>query len=231
MARLPRLTLVNQMHWVVWRGNNGQPVFFDAQDRLFFLTLMTQVVRENGVDWHGYVLLDNEVWLLMTPRHEGALSTSMQSLGRSYVRRYNRRHGRTGTLWEGRFRCAVIEATAHALDALCCFDWEPVRLGWVHAPEAYPWSSHMHYLGRRVESVLVAPEAYWGLGNTPFAREDAYEHRVRLGVSTEIRQRLLDGALKGWPVGSAAFLDHLQETTARRVLKAKVGRPRNPPSI
>ena len=225
MARLPRLTLVHYMHWVVWRGNNGQAVFLDSQDRLLFLELFAQAVRELGVDWHAYVLLDHEVWLLMTPRQERALSACMQAVGRRYVRRFNARHGRSGTLWEGRFRCTVLDAAAHALDALSCFDWEPVRAGLVHAPEAYAWSSHLHYLGRRSDSALHAPAAYWNLGNTPFAREEAYGRWVQLGVSAGLRHHLLDAALKGWPVGSDAFVASLQEVTPRRVVKAKVGRP------
>jgi putative transposase len=225
MARLPRLTLVNHLHWVVWRGNNGQAVFLDTQDRLLFLELMTQAVRELGVDWHGYVLLDNEVWLLFTPRQDDSLSACMQAVGRRYVRRFNTRHGRSGTLWEGRFRCTVLDPQAHTLDALSCFDWEPVRAGLVHAPEAYAWSSHLHYLGRRAEAALVAPTAYWDLGNTPFAREEAYGRMVEVGVPSGVRHRLLEAALKGWPVGSDAFVASLQDVTARRVVKAKVGRP------
>ena len=225
MARLPRLTLINHMHWVVWRGNNGQTVFLDTQDRLLFLELLTQAARELGVEWHGYVLLDNEVWLLLTPRQEHALSSCMQAVGRRYVRRFNSRHGRSGTLWEGRFRCTVLDPRIHTLNALSCFDWEPVRVGLVHAPEAYAWSSHLHYLGRRLESALVAPAAYWDLGNTPFAREEAYGRHVQAGVSAGLRYQLLQSALKGWPVGDEAFLAGLQELTARRVVKAKVGRP------
>jgi putative transposase len=225
MARLPRLTVVHHMHWVVWRGNNGQAVFLDTQDRLLFLELMTQSVRELGVDWHAYVLLDSEVWLLLTPRQDQALSTCMQAVGRRYVRRFNTRHGRSGTLWEGRFRCTVLDAAAHTLDAMSAFDWEPVRAGLVHAPEAYAWSSHLHYLGRRPEAALVAPAAYWSLGNTPFAREEAYGRWVQAGVPEGMRHRLLESALKGWPVGGEAFVAGLQEATSRRVVKAKVGRP------
>lgn len=228
MARLPRLTLLDHMHWVVWRGNNGQSVFLDAQDRLFFLELMVQATRDLRVDWHGYVLLDHEVWLLLTPRQDQALSACMQAVGRRYVRRFNSRHGRSGTLWEGRFRCTVLDPRAHALEALSCFDWEPVRAGLVHAPEAYAWSSHLHYLGRRLDSALVAPATYWDLGNTPFAREEAYGRYVQVGVSAGVRHRLLEAALKGWPVGDSAFLAGLQEMTSRRVVKAKVGRPPKP---
>lgn len=226
MARLPRLSIVNHMHWVVWRGNNGQAVFLDTQDRSLFLDILSEVARELKVDWHGYVLLDNAVWLLLTPRQEASLSQCMQSVGRRYVRRFNIRHGRTGTLWEGRFRCTVLEPQAHALHALMCFDWEPVRAGLVHAPDAYAWSSHLHYLGRRNDASLVAPVAYWALGNTPFAREDAYAQAAQSGVAAGLRHQLLESALKGWPVGSDAFVHSLQEQTVRRVVRAKVGRPR-----
>ena len=64
---------------------------------------------------HAYALLDDAVQLLLRPPSDAALSRMMQALGRRYVAAFNRRHGRSGTLWDGRFRAGVVQpGRAHA---------------------------------------------------------------------------------------------------------------------
>lgn len=225
MARLARLTLAGELHQVIWRGNNGQPVFVDAADRQQFLALLADAVQRERVALHAYLLLDNAVHLLLTPSTDQGLSAVMQALGRSYVRRFNQRHGRSGTLWEGRYRSTVLEAATWLLPAMVALDLTPVRAGLVHAPEAYPWSSHAHWIGLRQDRELTPHAQFWALGNTPFAREAAYAERVRQGLDASTRQRLETATLKGWALGNDAFLRALEERTGRRTQRAKVGRP------
>ena len=120
MARLARLAVADQAHLIIQRGNNGQAVFVDSRDRENLLQMLCQAAAENRVAIHAYALTDNEVALLATPDEARGLSRMMQALGRRYVVGFNRRHGRTGTLWEGRFRATVIEAE-RLLQACTCF--------------------------------------------------------------------------------------------------------------
>lgn len=226
MARLQRLSMTDLPHHVVWLGHNGGRVFEDDADRVAFFDLLAEHARQHQVWLHAYVLLDTEVHLLVTPRQDGALPRFMQAVGRSYVRRFNLRHGRRGSLWEGRFRCTVIEPGDRELDAMVLLDTEPVHRGECDAPLLYPWSSHAHYLGQRHDAALVAPPAYWALGNTPFSREAAYASRVTQGLGADQRRVLMDAAMKGWAVGSESFLARLESLTQRRVSKASPGRPR-----
>ncbi len=230
MARLPRLTVPGLPHHVIWRGNNGEIVFRDTQDKSDFLALLAEQSQANGVRVHAYVLLDAQIHLLLTPTTEMALSRMMQGVGRAYVRRFNLRHGRSGTLWEGRFRCTVVEPGVALLACMVYVDTEPVHQGMVAMPEAFAWSSLGHYIGQRSEGWLVAPAPYWALGNTPFAREVAYAELVARGLSTTERQQLADAAMKGWAVGSDGFLRALQQQTPRRVVKGRVGRPPKRPA-
>lgn len=226
MARLPRLSIPGLPHHVIWRGNNGEPVFRDAQDKARFLELLAEQAQTQGVRVHAYALLGAQVHLLLTPVGEGALSRMMQGVGRAYVRRFNLRHGRTGTLWEGRFRCTVLEPDAALLACMVFLDTEAVHQGMAPTPQAYAWSSHGHYIGQRSEGWLVAPAPYWALGNTPFAREAAYADRVAKGLAPAERKRLSDAAMKGWAYGGPEFVAALQQQTTRRVIKGRVGRPR-----
>ena len=225
MARLPRLSVTDLPHLVLWQGHNRQAVFADDDDRQAFVALLGDGATREGVEVHGYALLDAGLWLLVTPRREGALSRLMQGLGRSYVRRFNARHGRTGTLWEGRYRATVL-APDRVLPALVLLDHEPVRLGLAPSPEAWAWSTHRHYAGIAPLRGVQPPASWWSLGDTPFAREAAYRQRVHDGLPPAQAQGLREAAIKGWPVGDAAFLAALAAQTGRRTQPARPGRPR-----
>ncbi len=110
MARLPRLTLPQHPHHVIQRGNNRQVVFTDAEDFEKFLALLAEHSVKNQVQVHAYVAMPNHFHLLVTPASEEGLPKMMQSVGRAYAQYFNKRHQRTGTLWEGRYRATVLEA-------------------------------------------------------------------------------------------------------------------------
>jgi putative transposase len=225
MARQARLAVAGQPHLLVLRGNNRQAVFVQDRDRELFLDLLAAAALREQVQVHAWVLLESEVRLLLTPPQPEALSRLMQSLGRSYVRRFNLWHGRSGTLWEGRYRSTVLEPERYLLPCMVDMDWLPVRTGLVNAPDGYPWSTHLHYIGRRHDAWLSTPAKVWALGNTPFAREAAYAERVQQGLEAGLR-RVLEQADRGWVLGSPSFLEALGQQTARRLVKGRPGRPR-----
>lgn len=227
MARLARLTLGELPHHVIQRGHNRQPVFADAADREFFLAQLEVASRQHGVDVHAYVLMENHFHILATPDTDLALPSMMQALGRSYVRYFNNRYKRSGTLWEGRYRCTVLQASRYVLACMAYLDLNPVRAGLVSRSSDYPWSSHGHYAGLRIERLLAPPPGYWALGNTPFAREAAYVDLVARGNSAVVDAALAESAIRGWALGDPEFLQMLQLKTARRVEKARPGRPRS----
>ncbi len=226
MARLPRLSLPHEAHLVTLRGHNGQPVFVDGEDRQAFLSLLAEHAERERVLVHAYALMDERILLLLTPQEEGALSRCMQGVGRSYGRRFNRRHGRSGTLWEGRFRSAVIQPERYLLPVMVFMDLDPVRAGRATGPQAYPWSSHGHYTGLRHDRWVTPHPLVWALGNTPFAREAAYARLLQEGLPPGVQQALEATALSGWVLGDAGFLARLRERTPRRLVKARPGRPR-----
>ena len=90
----------------------------------------------------------------------------------------------------------------------------------------YPWSSHAHYTGRSHDRLVTPHPVAWQLGNTPFAREQAYAHLVAQGLGHELEQVLTDSGLHGWALGDDGFLAGLQRHTSRRVSRGLPGRPR-----
>jgi putative transposase len=225
MARLPRLTVPGYAHHLIQRGNNRQAVFTTDADRQFLLDLLAEHAKACEVALHAYVLMDNHFHLLATPATRQGLAQMMQAVGRRYVRYFNDRQKRTGTLWEGRFKSSLIQSERYLLSCMAYIDLNPVRAGMVQQPGDHRWSSYAHHTGQRVEQWLTPHPLYWELGNTPFAREIAYANLVQSGIASVQQAALTEATLRGWALGEPEFVANLQKQTLRRVSKATAGRP------
>jgi len=225
MARLPRLILAGQTHHLIQRGHNRQAIFVDDRDRRKYIDTLREVATIHAVAVHAYVLMDNHVHLLVTPQHPDGVSRMMQALGRRFVAWFNQRHGRSGTLWEGRFRGALIDSERYFLTCMRYIDLNPVRAGMVSNCRDFIWSSHAHYIGERTDSLVTEHPLFWALGNTPFERDAAYKALFATEITKADQQALTDSAIKGWPLGSAEFLAKLAEQTNRRLQTGTRGRP------
>ncbi|HWP10718.1 MAG TPA: transposase [Ramlibacter sp.] len=225
MARLPRLTIPGYPHHIIQRGNNRQAIFAGDADYELLLSLLEDNARQAGVAIHAYVLMSNHFHLLATPETVQSIPQMMQAVGRRYVRYFNRLQGRTGTLWEGRYRSTLIQTERYLLTCMAYIDLNPVRAGLVADPAEYLWSSHGHYVGLRHDRLITPHPLYWELGNTPFARDAAYAELVRSGITAEQQQLLTNATLSGWALGEADYVADLQRRTARRVSKTRAGRP------
>lgn len=229
MARLSRLIVPGHPHHVIQRGNNRQPTFLDASDFEFMLGLLGEYASRERVSIHSYVLMDNHLHLLATPETSAGLPALMQSVGRRYVQRFNTRHQRSGTLWEGRYRATAVQTERYLLACMVYIDLNPVRAGVVAQAADYGWSSHRHYVGLRHDPLVSPHTLFWQLGNTPFEREASYARLISEGVSEQQQKQLTESALKGWALGGEAFVSGIQGQTARRVTRARAGRPRRDP--
>jgi putative transposase len=225
MARLPRLTISDYPHHVIQRGNNRQAIFTSPADYEMLLGLLRVNATKFGVALHAYVLMTNHFHLLATPQTAEGLPQMMQAVGRSYVRYFNDLQGRTGTLWEGRYKSTLIQADRYLLACMAYIDLNPVRSGLVAQAADFAWSSYGHYIGRKTDRLVTPHPLYWELGNTPFAREAAYADLVRAGVSARQQADLTQSALRGWALGDENFVADLQKKTGRRVAKGVAGRP------
>ena len=126
-------------------------------------------------------------------------------------------HGRAGTLWDGRFRCAPVEPGAALLDLLVWIDGQ--------AGETSHTSAALRLAGHP-DALLGHPPEFWALGNTPFEREAAYRRRLADGTGAEQARRWQQAALGGWAIGSAAFGTELALRTQRPVPPAPAGPPK-----
>ena len=226
MGRPLRLLVPGLPHHLLLRGHNRQAVFVDDEDRRRFLAELQAVVREYRLPLHGYALLDNHVHLLLTPPDDRALSRAMQSLGRRYVAAFNQRHGRSGSLWEGRYRTCIVDPDGAFLDCLRHIETHAHRSA-VMAPELHAsrWTSLPHHLGAASDPLVTDHPAFWRLGNTPFERELAYRRLVDEPQDRAWTDAMAVRLVQGGVVGDAAFTARLAHQTQRRLTPGRRGRP------
>ncbi|HZS65472.1 MAG TPA: transposase, partial [Burkholderiales bacterium] len=145
MARRPRLELAGVPLHVIQRGNNRAPCFLADGDRQMYLKFLGEAAARHRCALHAYVLMPNHVHLLLTPTDSGAVAAMMQDLGRRYVRLFNDIHRRSGTLWEGRYKAAMVDTERYFLTCQRYIELNPVRAQLVDHPASFRWSTYRHY--------------------------------------------------------------------------------------
>ena len=225
MARTARLILPHQVHHILLKGNNRQRIFLDDGDYLSFLGWLREASVRYDVFIHTYLLLESRVHLLVTPKDTTGLARMMQWVGRHYVPYFNRKYQRSGTLWEGRYKTSLIEAESCFLSSSCFIELLPVKQGLVRQPSDYRWSSYAHHTGIRQDPLIRDHKHYWDLGNTPFAREAAYNTLIMAPFSSDEANRIAKAFEQGWPMDTNTFLVELERRTARKFRMGKRGRP------
>ena len=148
-------------------------------DRLFFLEALRTATRGTGVAIHAYVLMTNHVRLLATQVASGGFANAMQSVGRRYVAYFNRRHSRTGTLWEGRYHASLVASDFYLLACYRYIEQNPVRAGLARGAVDYLWSSHRFHALSRPDSLVTPHDAYLAMGEDPDKRAAGYRAVVR----------------------------------------------------
>jgi putative transposase len=152
MARLPRLCVPDIPQHIIQRGTNRQVCFVAEEDfAAYAFFWLEKSARKYQVAVHAWVFMTNHVHLLATPSTSDGVSRMMQNLGRYYVRYFNNKYQRTGTLWEDRFKSCVVDAEDYLLICQRHIELNPVRFGMVVEPGQYSWSSYKAN-GRRFSS-------------------------------------------------------------------------------
>lgn len=172
MARPLRLEFPNAIYHVTARGNARTDIFLDDEDRELFLACLGDAVTRFGWLCHAYCLMGNHYHLMIeTP--EGNLSQGMRHLNGVYTQRFNRRHGRVGHVFQGRFKAIVVDRDSYLLQLCRYVVRNPIRAGLVKKIERYAWSSFPATMGLAVCPAWLATD--WVLGQ--FAKTRAVARR------------------------------------------------------
>ncbi len=226
MPRQPRYFIPDIPQHVVIRGIDRQPTFFAADDYELFHEALSNNARRFDCAIHAYVLMTNHVHLLATPGRAHSLPQLMQAMGRDYVQAVNRRYGRTGTLWEGRYKASLVDADSYFLACHRYIELNPVRAGIVPDPGMYFYSSYgSNALGQF--DALVHPHAiYEQLGHTEDQRCAAYRRMFVDALESPVLERIRDTTNACQVLGNDRFIAQIETMLGRRVRAGKAGRPK-----
>ena len=213
MARPLRLEFSGALYHLTARGNARASIFSDDEDRRLFLELLGKEIAQQGWQCYAYCLMDNHYHLLIeTP--EANLIAGMRRFNGVYTQAFNRRHGRVGHLFQGRYKSILVDKDSYGLELCRYLVLNPVRARRVKRPENWPWSSYRATVG-----AVTAPawlNADWVLGQ--FGTREAKAAYQRFVVEGIARASPWDN-LKGqiW-LGGEAFLKRME-----RLVQGKSG--------
>lgn len=227
MARAPRTIFPGVALHVIQRGNNRNACFRVDSDYLTYLSYLRFLTAKYSCDVHAYCLMTNHVHLLLTPSESDACGYLFRDLGRCYVRYFNRRHSRTGTLWEGRFRSCLVESADYVIACHRYVELNPVRARMVDEPASYPWSSHAVNTGVGAEPMVRPHAEFLALSNCA-SPQLAYRGLFAQPLEETMVSAIREATHGGYPLASEAFKARAQ-AMGLRIERGKPGpRPHAP---
>lgn len=211
MARPLRIQYAGAVYHVTSRGNEKKPVFKDDADRQNFLNTLQHVNKRYNWICHGYCLMTNHYHLLIeTP--DGNLSLGMRQLNGVYTQLFNKRHGRSGHLFQGRYSAIVIQKDSHLLEVCRYVVLNPVRAKMVEMLEQYAWSSYQATAGKTKPHPCLTVE--WVLGQFSRLRgkaEQEYRKFVSQGIGKSLWHEVRGQAILGEESFGDALVDYLEK--------------------
>ena len=190
---------------VIQRAVNRVACFRAEADYLVYLSQLRQLSAKHGCAVHAYCLMTNHVHLLLTPSAAHSVTALMRDLGRRYVPYFNRRHERSGTLWEGRFRSCIVESATYVIACYRYLELNPVRACMVNDPAAYLWSSYAVNSGARADPFISPHVEFDALAMDTQGRYAAYRGLFQTEMDESVLEAIRDATNGDYPLASEAF--------------------------
>ncbi len=233
MARALRTDFDGALHHVTCRGNEKRAIFYDDHDRITFLSFLGEAVKRFGWSVTAYVLMTNHFHLVVQTPNAG-LSRGMHWLNTKYVCWFNRRHRRSGHLYQGRFKAFLVERESYLLEVLRYVVLNPVRAGMAKHPADYRWSSYRATAG--LETPFDWLDLDSALGSFAPVQEIARSYYIefieqRLGSTENLWDHLKHGMFLGgeqWIREMRKIVEAKPRSTDHPKLQRSVGRPQMP---
>jgi putative transposase len=210
---------------VVQRGNNRGACFVSDRDRSFYLFHLARHLNRCGCLLHAYCLMTNHVHLLLTPKRPESCALLMKHIGQLHSQYFNKTYGRSGSLWEGRFRSCLVQSDGYLLACYRYIELNPVRAGMVASPAQYAWSSYAENALARPASGITTPHPeYLKLGSAAEERRREYA-RLFGSLGSERVAEIRAATNGGYALGDQGFRVSMAQALGRRVEKGLPGRP------
>lgn len=211
MARTKRLVLPGIPLHIIQRGVNRQSCFVDDADRQRYLGYLLHYLATVPCQLHAYVLMSNHVHFLLSTQETSHLSLLMKSSNQRYTQYFNWRHGRSGSLWEGRYKSCLVQSERYLLTCQRYIELNPVRAGIVALPGQYRWSSYRGNSQGMADESLSPHALYMSLGATLHERQTRYQSLFQEKLSEQCVGQLRAALNVEFAVGDQVFLRRVAE--------------------
>ena len=228
MARHPRVLVPGYPHHIVQRGHDRNAVFVEPDDYAYYLANLAEFKVQYDVAVYAWCLMTNHVHLVLCPRKQGgAISALMRRVSARQARYVNRLERRSGTLWEGRFKCSVVDTDAYLLACMRYVDLNPVRARLCRHPGEYRWSSYAHKAGQSRDDDWLDPDPVTlAMGEDEASRQRAYARFVSADIDVDEQALIRTAVRRNQLTGRGRFVDEIERRTGLRVETRGPGRPR-----
>ena len=226
MPRKARFYLPEVPVHVVQRGHCREPVFFETQDYATYLHWVKESRKKYDVSVHAFVLMTNHIHFLLTPKQTNSISLFMQYIGRRYVPYINHKYGRSGSLWEGRYKASLVQEETYFFRVMKYVELNPVRALMVNVPGEYRWSSFCHNSGVKQIQLITEHEVYLALGQDKLSRQNAYIKHFEFDLYREEMKCIRETWQTGTPLGNDYFRKKVEQQLNRKVGQVRRGRSR-----
>lgn len=215
MARIARIVVPEYPHHVIQRGNRRQKVFFNENDYIKYLKLLSYYTKRFSVDILAYCLMPNHVHLVVIPSQQGSLARAIGETHRNYTCFVNSREKWKGYLWQGRFSSYVLDER-HLLAVTRYILLNPIKAKMATNPWDYAYSSARHHLRINSDS-LVKDELLQTLINNwkDFLDSSLIYNDTKL---LKLHERT------GRPLGDNYFIEKLESLLKMNLKKKRAGR-------
>jgi putative transposase len=190
MARPPRIIQPGQPLHIMQRGNNRCITFANPREFGFYQSLLFRAAADAQCAIHAFVLMSNHVHLLTTPASATGPACMMKVVSETYAKYYNGLHGRTGTLWEGRYRSITVDSDGYFFSCSRYIELNPLRAGLAGSPSRYRWSSYHQNAGPEQKTLVAAHPLYTKLGRTEAERRRAYRGMFDRPLDDEVLESI-----------------------------------------
>jgi len=205
MSRIARVIAIGLPHHITQRGNNRIDIFFDDNDRIYYLQTLFKYSLEFKLKIWAYCLMSNRVHLLAVPEYQYSMAQGIGRTNLIYTQYVNKKYNRGGRLWQNRFFSCPVDKEQYLWSVARHIETNPLRAQLVKQPCDYRWSSAMRHLKGATD--LVMNELDW---LKPEMREECCQY-IKEQSEDEI-MLIRKATSSGRPLGRQKFIETLEKT-------------------